>query len=108
MAEPTLTITYDEKGYSLQIELRDSLLWWFLVKTPAGALKSYIQAVFQKKYSQQQEPVKKKLKARMSEIFGDLSLPSNLQRIIDRMDQDHLERKLNLIEGYKNNGVGEQ
>ena len=44
----------------------------------------------------------------MSEIFGDLSLPSNLQRIIDRMDQDHLERKLNLIEGYKNNGVGEQ
>ena len=88
MAEPTLTITYDEKGYSLQIELRDSLLV--------------------EKYSQQQEPVKKKLKARMSEIFGDLSLPSNLQRIIDRMDQDHLERKLNLIEGYKNNGVGEQ
>ena len=88
MAEPTLTITYDEKGYSLQIELRDSILV--------------------EKYSKQQEPVKKKLKARMSEIFGDLSLPSNLQRIIDRMDQDHLERKLNLIEGYKNNGVGEQ
>ena len=88
MAEPTLTITYDQENYSFRVEIRDPNL--------------------AEKYSQRQEDVKERLRAGISEVVADLSLPSNLQRIIDRMHMDSLKRKLKLIEGYRDNGVGEQ
>lgn len=88
MVEPTLKITHNQKDYSFTVELRNS----YMVE----------------RYSQKQEFVKERLRAGIWGVVGDLLLPDNLQKITDRMHKDLLERKSNLVEGYKKSGTGGQ